>query len=244
MSENEYLMENKLTSQRKQKLHALEQKMGVQFRNIAYLDTALTHTSYANEAKRSTSHNERLEFLGDAVLELASSTYLYGHYPGLPEGELTKTRASIVCSATLAKLAGRLGLGEALQLGHGEEMGGGRTRTSNLEDAFEAVIGAIYLDQGWATAQDYVLRQLEPEFESIRHGENLQDYKTILQELVQRKPNRHVEYVELSAKGPDHARSYEFAARIDDVTYGIGIGRSKKEAEQRAAKEALDSLQK
>ena len=237
-------MGDKLTARREQELRALEQRLGVHFRNLGYLNAALTHTSYANEAKRHVMHNERLEFLGDAVLELASSTYLYEHFPKLPEGELTKTRASIVCSATLAKLAGHLALGDALLLGHGEEMGGGRTRTSNLEDAFEDVIGAIYLDQGWETAKDYVLRQLEPEFARVRLGENLQDYKTILQEIVQRKPDRHVDYVELRATGPDHDRSYEFAVSIEGTVYGTGLGRSKKEAEQMAAKEALSKLRK
>lgn len=230
---------NGCSAARKGELLALAQRLGVTFHDIGLLHTALVHTSYANEAQGRVAHNERLEFLGDAVLELASSTYLYTHFPRLPEGELTKTRASIVCSAALAKIAARLGLGEYLLLGHGEEMSGGRARTTNLEDAFEAVLGAIYLDQGWETARDYALRQLAPEFDQVRHGENLQDYKTLLQELVQKTPGSTIAYELLEATGPDHAKHYRYAVVIDGKTCGEGEGSSKKEAEQQAARMAL-----
>ena len=230
---------NGCSAARKGELLALAQRLGVTFHDIGLLHTALIHTSYANEAQGRVAHNERLEFLGDAVLELASSTYLYTHFPTLPEGELTKTRASIVCSAALAKIAARLGLGEDLLLGHGEEMSGGRARTTNLEDAFEAVLGAIYLDQGWETARDYALRQLAPEFDQVRHGENLQDYKTLLQELVQKTPGSTIAYELLEATGPDHAKHYRYAVVIDGKTCGEGEGSSKKEAEQQAARMAL-----
>lgn len=230
---------NGCSAARKGELFALAQRLGVTFHDIGLLHTALVHTSYANEAQGRVAHNERLEFLGDAVLELASSTYLYTHFPRLPEGELTKTRASIVCSAALAKIAARLGLGEYLLLGHGEEMSGGRKRTTNLEDAFEAVLGAIYLDQGWEVARDYALRQLAPEFEQVRHGENLQDYKTLLQELVQKTPGSIIAYELLEATGPDHAKHYRYAVVIDGKTCGEGEGSSKKEAEQQAAQRAL-----
>lgn len=230
---------NGCSAARKGELLALAQRLGVTFHDIGLLHTALVHTSYANEAQGRVTHNERLEFLGDAVLELASSTYLYTHFPSLPEGELTKTRASIVCSAALAKIAARLGLGEYLLLGHGEEMSGGRARTTNLEDAFEAVLGAIYLDQGWETARDYALRQLAPEFDQVRHGENLQDYKTLLQELVQKTPGSTIAYELLEATGPDHAKHYRYAVVINGKTCGEGEGSSKKEAEQQAARMAL-----
>ena len=230
---------NGCSAARKGELLALAQRLGVTFHDIGLLHTALVHTSYANEAQGRVAHNERLEFLGDAVLELASSTYLYTHFPSLPEGELTKTRASIVCSAALAKIAARLGLGEYLLLGHGEEMSGGRARTTNLEDAFEAVLGAIYLDQGWETARDYALRQLAPEFDQVRHGENLQDYKTLLQELVQKTPGSTIAYELLEATGPDHAKHYRYAVVINGKTCGEGEGSSKKEAEQQAARMAL-----
>ena len=219
-------MENTMTSARIQKLHSLEERLGVHFHDITHLDMALTHSSYANESKRQMMHNERLEFLGDAVLELASSTYLYDRFPQLPEGELTKTRASIVCSTTLAKLADE----------------GMPIVAVDAEDVFEAVIGAIYLDQGWEIAKDYVFRQLEPEFKRAEQGKNLRDHKTVLQEVVQRNPADRISYVELSATGPDHDRSYEFAVCINDKVYGKGRGRSKKEAEQMAAREALERL--
>ena len=230
---------NGCSAARKGELLALAQRLGVTFHDIGLLHTALVHTSYANEAQGRVAHNERLEFLGDAVLELASSTYLYTHFPRLPEGELTKTRASIVCSAALAKIAARLGLGEYLLLGHGEEMSGGRARTTNLEDAFEAVLGAIYLDQGWEAARDFALRQLAPEFDQVRHGENLQDYKTLLQELVQKTPGSTIAYELLEATGPDHAKHYRYAVVINGKTCGEGEGSSKKEAEQQAARMAL-----
>ena len=230
---------NGCSAARKGELLALAQRLGVTFHDIGLLHTALVHTSYANEAQGRVAHNERLEFLGDAVLELASSTYLYTHFPRLPEGELTKTRASIVCSAALAKIAARLGLGEYLLLGHGEAMSGGRARTTNLEDAFEAVLGAIYLDQGWEAARDYALRQLAPEFDQVRHGENLQDYKTLLQELVQKTPGSTIAYELLEATGPDHAKHYRYAVVINGKTCGEGEGSSKKEAEQQAARMAL-----
>ncbi len=236
-------MDNRMTRRRIEELKRLEERLGVKFHDLNHLEIALTHSSYANEARRHIMHNERLEFLGDAVLELASSTYLYEHFPQLPEGELTKTRAGIVCSATLAKLAERLDLGKVLRLGHGEEMSGGRSRTSNLEDVFEAVIGAIYLDQGWDVAREYVFRQLASEFKRVAQGNSLRDHKTMLQEVVQRNPSQRISYVEVSATGPDHDRSYEFAVCINDKVYGRGTGRSKKEAEQMAAKEALEYIE-
>ena len=233
-----------LTEKRREDLSVLQKKLGVTFHDVRLLHTALIHTSYANGAPGRVMHNERLEFLGDAVLELASSTYLYTHFPKLPEGELTKTRASIVCSATLAKIAGRLGLGDYLLLGHGEEMGGGRTRTTNLEDTFEAVLGAVYLDQGWEIARDYALRELAPEFENAELGKLVKDYKTMLQEVVQQRPDSTIAYELLEASGPDHCKHYVFAVKIDGKVCGKGEGPSKKEAEQRAAEVALKKLTK
>lgn len=233
-----------LTEKRKQELQVLAKRLGVAFHDISLLHTALVHTSYANEAPGRVANNERLEFLGDAVLELASSTYLYTHFPKLPEGELTRTRASIVCSASLAKIAARLGLGDYLLLGHGEEMSGGRTRTTNLEDTFEAVLGAVYLDQGWEIARDYALRELAPEFENAELGKLVKDYKTMLQEVVQQRPDSTIAYELLEASGPDHCKHYVFAVKIDGKVCGKGEGPSKKEAEQRAAEVALKKLTK
>ena len=235
-------MGNIRSESRKQELKELAKSLGVEFRDISLLQQALTHTSFANESKGDIVHNERLEFLGDAVLELASSTYLYAHFPDMPEGQLTKTRASIVCSATLAKLAAGLHLGDYLLLGHGEEMGGGRTRQTNLEDTFESVIGAVYLDRGWDVAKDYVMRQLAPEFEKAARGAILKDYKTILQERVYQKEGQSVAYELVEEIGPDHDKSFTFQVRITGKVMGQGTGHSKKEAEQQAAREALARL--
>ena len=227
---------------RKRELIAFAERLGVTFNNLAYLDTALTHTSYAKEKGRSIKHNERLEFLGDAVLELSVSSYLFANFPDMPEGVLTRTRASIVCAGTLSKLANRLGFGQMLLLGRGEEQNGGRERVSILEDAFESVIGAIYVDQGWEVAREYVWRQLQDEFSEVKHGGNdVRDYKSLLQELVQQHPSGQVTYELLSATGPDHAKTFKMAVVIDGKNSGIGIGHSKKEAEQNAAKIALET---
>jgi len=173
---------------------------------------------------------------------LASSTYLFENFPELSEGELTRRRANIVCQSTLSKLAANLGLGKMLLLSHGEETSGGRYRESNLEDTFESIIGALYLDSGWEVARNYVVRQLAAEFDSVRNGQPLKDSKTLLQELIQRDPAKKIEYVELSATGPDHLRVFEYAVKIDGKMYGKGTGKTKKLAEQLAAKETLGML--
>ena len=242
MEENKSEPQNLLSASRLRELKKLEEKLGVKFNRIEKLNAALTHTSYANESGRQLENNERLEFLGDAVLELASSAYLYEKFPKLSEGQLTKTRASIVCSTTLAKLGNKLGLGKMLLLGHGEEASGGRERTSNLEDTFEAVIGAVYLDLGWEVAKDYVIRQLAPEFQKVKIGQNLKDFKTTLQEVVQRDPTKKIEYVELGTSGPDHMKIFECAAKINGKIFGTGKGKSKKIAEQVAAEKTLAML--
>ena len=242
MAENKVETKMEISAPRHRELQRLEEKLGVKFNNIENLNAALIHTSYANEGERNLESNERLEFLGDAVLELASSTYLYEKFPELSEGQLTKTRASIVCSTTLAKLGKNLGLGKILLLGHGEEVSGGRERISNLEDTFESIIGALYLDSGWEVAKDYVIRQLTPEFQNAKIGQNLKDFKTTLQELIQRDPTKKIEYVELSSSGPDHMKVFECAAKINGKIYGKGTGKSKKIAEQAAAEKTLAML--
>ena len=224
---------DRITAERRRRLEELSRRLGVNFRHIGWLHQALTHTSYANEARTKVQHNERLEFLGDAVLELAISTYLFNHFPGLPEGDLTKARAA------------ELHLGDYLLLGHGEQTSGGRRRSSILEDAFESVIGAIYMDQGWEKAQSYVLRQLEDHLNKVEDGSTkVRDYKTMLQELVQRKADSHVVYELLCASGPDHAKVFEFAVKLNNEVLGTGKGPSKKAAEQQAARQALEILNK
>ena len=234
----------KIDAARLKELRRLEKKLGVEFKNLELLNLALTHTSYSREMEDKILHNERLEFLGDAVLELASSTYLFEHFKDFSEGELTKARASIVCQPILAKLAAKIGLGEMLLLGRGEEASGGRERTTNLEDVFEAVIGAIYLDCGWEVARDYVMRQLAPEFKNVELGKNLKDYKSHLQEVVQSKPGGKIEYIELDSYGPDHMKTFDCAVKINGKIFGKGTGKSKKIAEQMAAQKALEKLDK
>lgn len=238
-------MSKEVSEKRKKDLQAFSKKINVSFEKWNLLHQALTHTSYANEGKRDTSlHNERLEFLGDAVLELVISTYLYKHFPDLPEGELTKARASVVCEPTLAKRAARLDIGEYLLFGKGELATGGKERASILADAFEAVIGAIYLSHGIEYASKYIIRQLEEDLHGLETGNQIRDYKTFLQEVVQKNADHQICYELLSETGPDHDKLFTTAVIINGKEAGIGLGRSKKESEQRAAKEALSKMNK
>ena len=231
-----------MTAERHARLVCLSEQMGVAFGDLSLLDEALTHPSYTNEAKVAMPHNERLEFLGDAVLELASSTYLYAHFPACSEGELTKMRASLVQSETLARLARRLDLGGYLRFGRGELHNGGADRQNNLENAFEAVIGAVYLDGGWEAAQDYVTRQLASEVLSVERTHVARDYKTALQEHIQQKRHVSIVYELTGETGPDHDKRFTTRVLISGQPMGEGTGRSKKEAEQQAAAAALAEI--
>lgn len=234
--------EEKLTDERRELLKEFANMIGIKFKRLETLNTALTHKSYANEFEPRIRYNERLEFLGDAVLGLASATYLFEHFKHLREGELTKTRSGIVRQSTLTRLAKEIGLGELLQFGP-SEWEWGRERDSNLEDALEAVIGAIYLDQGWEVARNYVFRQFKDEFERVKITGIPKDYKSKLQEVVQRQGALpKLTYIDLNSSGPDHMKTFESAAMIDGKIYGRGVGRSKKFAEQEAAKMALQKL--
>lgn len=250
------LVSSPIDAPRRRSLTAFQKKIGITFNHIELLNLALTHSSYSRYYDRVFDDNEKLEYMGDAVLELASSTYIFKKFPSLSEGDLTKLRASIVCQTSLAKIAKRLKIGNIVQFDYGEESTGGRNRESNLEDAFEALIGAIYLDCGWETARDFVFKQLEPELENLTDEnisselqkmvrKNLSDYKSNLQEVLMKdNPNVKIEYVELSASGPPHMPTFEFAVKIDDKIMGKGTGNSKKFAEQLAAKEALRKIEK
>lgn len=234
--------EEKLTAERRELLKEFANMIGIKFKRLETLNTALTHKSYANEFEPRIRYNERLEFLGDAVLGLASATYLFERFKHLREGELTKTRSSIVRQSTLTRIAKEIGLGELLQVGP-SEWEWGRERDSNLEDALEAVIGAIYLDQGWEVARNYVFRQFKDEFERVKITGIPKDYKSKLQEVVQRQGGLlKLTYVDLNSSGPDHMKTFESAAMIDGKIYGRGVGRSKKFAEQEAAKMTLQKL--
>ena len=224
------------------KINSLEEKIGYRFEKGQYLEQALRHSSYANERHMDRlENNERLEFLGDAVLELVSSEYLYHTYPEMPEGEATRMRASIVCEQTLALCARELGLGNYLRLGKGEELTGGRQRPSITSDAMEALIGAIYLDGGFASAKEFVYRFI---LNDIEHKQLFYDSKTILQEKIQGAYGKEVHYELIKEEGPDHNKSFTVCVRMEDTLLGNGSGRTKKAAEQEAAYQAILRLEK
>ena len=221
-------------------LKELEKKISYSFSDEGLLKHAMTHSSYVNEKRlKKTDCNERLEFLGDAVLELVSSEYLFFENPKMPEGELTKLRASMVCEKALAFCARDLDLGDFLLLGKGEDATGGRKRDSITSDALEALIGAIYLDGGFANAKEFILNHVLNDLEGKRL---FYDSKTILQELVQGNSEKRICYELVGEVGPDHNKSYQVEVRIGDTTYGQGIGRTKKAAEQEAAYQAILKL--
>ena len=220
-----------------------QEVIGYHFHDEKLLRQALTHSSFANEKHlKKHSDNERLEFLGDAVLEIISSEFLYKEYPDKPEGELTKLRASIVCEPTLALCTKDIALGEYLLLGKGEDQTGGRGRKSILSDALEAVIGAIYLDGGFANAKEFIHRFV---LNNVEHMQLFYDSKTILQEIVQGDEHTgKLEYVLVEESGPDHNKNYKVEARIGNKSYGCGEGHTKKAAEQEAAYQAILELRK
>lgn len=216
-------------------LKSLEELIGYSFKNKDYLTLALSHSSYVNElVNQKRQCNERIEFLGDAVLELVSSSYLYKSMPTEKEGELSKRRAALVCEKSLAVVARRIELGRFILLGKGERMNGGAERDSILSDALEAVIGAIYLDGGFGEAEKFVLNFVLDGTE----GEFI-DYKTRLQELIQALHKDAVVYELVSEDGPEHDRRFTVNVRIDGEIYGVGVGHNKKAAEMMAAKEAI-----
>ena len=221
-------------------LKELEKKISYSFSDEGLLKHAMTHSSYVNEKRlKKTDCNERLEFLGDAVLELVSSEYLFFENPKMPEGELTKLRASMVCEKALAFCARDLDLGDFLLLGKGEDATGGRKRDSITSDALEALISAIYLDGGFANAKEFILNHVLNDLEGKRL---FYDSKTILQELVQGNSEKRICYELVGEVGPDHNKSFQVEVRIGDTTYGQGIGRTKKAAEQEAAYQAILKL--
>ncbi|MCJ7856839.1 ribonuclease III [Lachnospiraceae bacterium NSJ-143] len=226
-------------------LTEFENLIGYKFNDKDILSLALTHSSYANEHKLGRfEYNERLEFLGDAVLEFFVSRYIYEKYPELPEGELTKLRAGVVCEGSLAKKALEIQLGDFLFLGKGEELTGGRKRESILADAFEAVIGAVIIDGGIDSAEKYVMGLMKNVIDSVRNSFMLMDYKTRLQEEIQKFSKEPVSYVITKETGPDHGKLFESEVSHCSNILGSGLGKSKKEAEQNAAKDALSKMKK
>lgn len=223
-------------------LEVFESIIGYTFKNRKNLILALTHSSYANENRtRKLSSNERIEFLGDAVLNIIISETIYSKYEDLAEGQLTKVRANIVCEQSLVKCANKIEIGKYLLLGKGEEISGGRSRVSILSDAFEALIGAIYLDGGMKKAKAFILTQMEQLIYDAVKGVIFLDYKTELQEVLQRDGEKKIVYEILEENGPDHDKEFVAQVKVVEKVYGIGKGKSKKEAEQAAAKSALES---
>ncbi|HIT30382.1 MAG TPA: ribonuclease III [Candidatus Scatomorpha stercoravium] len=224
-------------------MQAIEEKIGYSFRSRALLVNALTHSSYANENRgRSCESNERLEFLGDSVLGMVVAEALYRRFPDLPEGRLTRMRAQLVCEESLHRVAGEIGLGAHIRLGKGEEHTGGRTRTSILADATEALIAAMYLDGGMDVARGFIERYILPELngEYIPFG----DAKTDLQELIQKKSGSTLSYELVGESGPDHDKTFTTRVLLNGESVGTGSGRTKKEAEQAAARAALAALRR
>lgn len=216
----------------------LEENLNYSFKNQNLLRNALSHSSFANETHSSLGSNERLEFLGDAVLSVIVADFLYKNFPHKPEGELTKLRASLVCEKSLCRFARELQIGDFLLLGKGEEQCGGRNRNSILADAFEAVLAAMYLDGGMEVAREHVLRFIKDE---LNHTEDevFHDYKTTLQEVIQRNPEERLSYVLSAESGPDHNKSFTVDVYLNSSVIGTGTGKTKKRAEQMAAKDAL-----
>jgi len=225
------------------KLNDLQRKLGYNFKDSALLQAALTHSSYANENKKSgMPSNERLEFLGDSVLGMTVAALIYNSRPNMPEGQMTRLRAELVCEKSLAAIAVDLGLGECLLLGKGEERGGGCKRPSILADAVEAVLAAVYLDGGLKTVKklikSYFVQRLD------RSETENTDYKTALQEVIQEKQGQNLSYNIVSESGPDHLKLFTVEVRLNNKVVGLGTGKSKKEAEQIAAKSALEEISK
>ena len=223
-------------------MDSLEKKLGHVFRDRALLATALTHSSYANENRGRGECNERLEFLGDSVLGMVVADALYRRFPELPEGRMTRLRAQLVCEESLHRSASELGLGEYVRLGRGEEHTGGRRRTSILADAVEAVIAAMYLDGGLETAKAFIERQILSALDGSGPVMRVEDCKTELQELVQKKSGQSLSYELLGESGPDHDKTFTSQVSLNGRPIGSGSGRTKKEAEQAAARAALEAL--
>ncbi len=222
-----------------ERIELLEENIGYVFGDKSIALTALKHSSYVNEKKHIEQSNERLEFLGDSVLSLVVANKLFSEFERCPEGELTKKRAALVCEGALAEFAAEIKLGSFLYLGHGEEVTGGRTRPSITSDAFEALIAAIYLDGGMEPAERFILKFIEKKLNSKILDK---DYKTLFQEVIQKNPEERIEYVLRGESGPDHDKRFTVELMLNSNVIASGEGRSKKQAEQMAARQALELM--
>ncbi|MCK9170941.1 MAG: ribonuclease III [Treponema sp.] len=227
-----------ISCERKKDLLAFCKPLGLKFHNFSLLELAFHHRSYSNENEQERHlNNERLEFLGDSVLGLAAAAYLFETMKN-PEGDLAKIKSVVVSEKTLAPVAVRFGIDRMLILGHGEELSGGRKKPAILADCMEAIIGAYYIDSGYECAEKYILSFLIPEIEKVQNDQGTKDYKTLLQELYQKKTKECPRYETVSINGPDHDQTFSVTVRLGSVTYGPESGKNKKEAEQKAARAA------
>ena len=223
-------------------LSLLEEKIGYTFKDIQHLRTALTHSSYSNEMRTKNvyaEYNERMEFLGDSVLSIITSKYIFEKYKELPEGELTKIRSNTVCEAALYEFATEMKLGEYMYLGHGEERSGGRYHKAILADAFEALLAAIYLDGGMTRAEKFLKPFIIKKTDALIKQGRREDYKSLLQQFVQRSKGEILEYILVGEEGPAHDKCFHFEVRLNNTCIGKGSGSTKREAEQQSAREAL-----
>ena len=218
----------------------LEKEIGYEFRNKKLLETALTHTSYAYEKKKQS--NEKLEFLGDSILEFVSSEYIYHKYPNLKEGEMTKVRASVVCEKSLYEIAKMHNFSDFLYLGKSERISQKEVRPAIMADSVEAVIAAIFLDSGLEPAKEFIIKNLSEPIENATKHIGQKDYKTVLQEILQKNGNANIEYEIIDEKGPDHEKVFTAEVKLDNKVLAIGKGKSKKLAEMQAAQKALENL--
>jgi ribonuclease-3 len=231
-----------IEGKRKKELEDIQKLINYKFSTLTLLNTALTHSSYTANRQEVVEHNERLEFLGDSVLSTVISQYIFKSCNEMAEGQLTRIRANIVCEQSLHIAANKINLGKYLLLSKGEELTGGRTRASILADAFEALIAAIFLDGGLGKAKDFVLHMLDNTIKQAIQNKIISDFKSFIQEYIQKTSQGKISYKLLSEEGPDHNKTFEIAILLDDELLGQGHGASKKEAQQAAAKNAVDKL--
>ncbi len=231
-----------LRPERKKELQLFERHAGIRFRELEFLNQAFTHRSFANELGESAENNERLEFLGDSVLGLAVSEYLYETLPDQPEGELARIKSFVVSEASLSEIARKLRVDNYILIGRGEEYSGGRSKKAILADCLEAIIGAYYLDSGFQPSRRFVHQMLIPEINKVLENRHAKDYKTLLQEYVQKRMKTYPRYKVVQKTGPDHDRTFWIEVHVGDRSFGAGKGKNTKEAEQEAARIAYEGM--
>jgi ribonuclease-3 len=231
-----------LRPERKKELQLFERHAGIRFRELEFLNQAFTHRSFANEVGETAENNERLEFLGDSVLGLAVSEYLYETLPDQPEGELARIKSFVVSEASLSEISRKLRVDNYILIGRGEEYSGGRSKKAILADCLEAIIGAYYLDSGFMPSRQFVREMLVPEINKVLENKHAKDYKTLLQEHVQKRMKTYPKYKVVQKTGPDHDRTFWIEVHVVDRSFGAGKGKNKKEAEQEAARIAYEGM--